>query len=54
MPIAFGGMDIPAQHVVRTVQTVDVAPTLAAYLGIKPPSGSFGMVLPEIFTENKK
>lgn len=54
VPIAFGGMDIPAQHVVRTVQTVDVAPTLAAYLGIKPPSGSFGMVLPEIFTENKK
>jgi len=52
VPIAFGGMDIPARHIMRRVQTVDIAATLAAYLGMKPPSGSAGMPLVELFTEN--
>ena len=30
------------------VQTVDITPTLAAFLGIKPPSGSHGNVLVEV------
>ena len=51
VPIAFGGMNIPAQHVVRSVQTVDIAATLAAYLGIKPPSGSAGVPLMEVFSD---
>ncbi|MGB3211417.1 MAG: alkaline phosphatase family protein [Desulforhopalus sp.] len=49
VPIAFGGMHVPAQRVLREVHTVDIAPTLAAYLGIKPPSGSSGMILQEVF-----
>ncbi len=51
VPIAFSGMNIPAQHVVRRVQTVDIAATLAAYLGIKPPSGSAGVPLMEVFSD---
>ena len=51
VPIAFGGLDIPAQHVARSVQTVDIAATLAAYLGIKPPSGSAGVPLVEVFAD---
>jgi len=50
VPIVFGGMNIPAQHVTRKVQTVDIAATLAAYLGIKPPSGSVGVPLTEVFS----
>lgn len=53
VPIAFGGMDIPSQHVVRRVFTVDIAATLAAYLGIKPPSGSAGVPLVEVFSNTE-
>ena len=51
VPIVFAGMNIPAQQVRRQVETVDVAATLAAYLGIKPPSGSAGKTLTEIFAK---
>ncbi|MFT5728586.1 MAG: putative AlkP superfamily pyrophosphatase or phosphodiesterase [Desulforhopalus sp.] len=51
VPIIFGGMDIPAQHVVRRVQVVDIATTLATYMGTKPPSGSAGVPLVEVFTD---
>ena len=54
VPIAFGGMEIPAQHIMRRVHTVDIAATLAAYLGVKPPSGSTGMILEEVFAEKEK
>jgi hypothetical protein len=54
VPIAFAGMEIPAQHITRRVHTVDIAATLAAYLGIKPPSGSAGLVLEEVFAEKEK
>jgi predicted AlkP superfamily pyrophosphatase or phosphodiesterase len=53
VPIAFGGLEIPAQHVMRRVQTVDIAATLAAYLGTKPPSGSAGVPLVEVFADSK-
>jgi predicted AlkP superfamily pyrophosphatase or phosphodiesterase len=49
VPIVFAGMDIPAQHVQRSVLTVDIAPTLTTFLGIKPPSGAAGEPLVEIF-----
>ncbi len=54
VPIVFGGMNIPAQHVIRRVQTVDIAATLAAYLGIKPPSGSAGVPLMEVFSNKNR
>ena len=49
VPIVFAGMRIPAQHIERRVLTVDIAPTLGSLLGIKPPSGSAGVPLVEIF-----
>jgi predicted AlkP superfamily pyrophosphatase or phosphodiesterase len=54
VPIAFAGMKIPAQHIQRRVHAIDVAPTLATFLGIKPPSGSSGIPLVEIFAEEMK
>jgi predicted AlkP superfamily pyrophosphatase or phosphodiesterase len=48
VPIVFAGTDIEPEIVYRRVHTVDVAPTLSAFLGIKPPSGSVGNVLHEV------
>ncbi len=42
VPIVFAGAGLAAQTVDRRVLTVDVAATLSAYMGIKPPSGSAG------------
>lgn len=50
VPLIFVGPGIEPQTVARRVETIDVAPTLAALLGTKPPSGSVGLVLPETFT----
>lgn len=47
VPIIFSRPDITAQRISRRVETVDVAPTVAAYLKIKAPSGSRGDVLDE-------
>lgn len=47
VPIILHGPGIPTARVGRRVETVDVAPTIAAYLGIKPPTGSTGVVLLE-------
>ena len=49
VPIAFAGMQIPAQHVYRRVLTVDIATTLSTFLGVKPPSGAAGVPLVEVF-----
>ena len=51
VPIVFAGAGIPAKGVYRRVQTVDVAPTLAALLGIKPPSGAAGTPLVEVLVQ---
>ena len=48
VPVIFAGPDISPAAVYRRVETVDVAPTISAYLGIKPPSGSRGRVLDEV------
>ena len=48
VPILFAGPGISSGTVSRRVGPYDIAPSLAAYLGIKPPSGSVGDVLPEI------
>jgi predicted AlkP superfamily pyrophosphatase or phosphodiesterase len=49
VPIAFAGMQIPARHVYRRVLTVDIVPTLSAFLGVKPPSGAAGVPLLEVY-----
>jgi hypothetical protein len=44
----FYGAGVKAGSYARGIAVNDVAPTLASFLGIEPPSGSFGRVLPEI------
>lgn len=51
VPIIFAGKNIPQNHIYRRVHTTDVAPTLSRYVGAKPPSGSVGFVLEEVFSK---
>jgi len=48
VPIVFAGAGLAAMTVDRKVLTVDIAPTLSAFLSIKPPSGSVGEPLVEV------
>lgn len=48
VPIIFAGPGIQPGHVARRVETVDVAPTIAALLRIKPPTGALGIPLIEV------
>jgi arylsulfatase A-like enzyme len=48
VPIAFLGAGIPALRVERMIATVDIAPTLAALLRVRPTQAVDGVVLPEI------
>jgi len=48
VPIIFAGAGLSAEKVYRPVRTVDLSPTLSAYLGIKPPSGAVGQPLVEV------
>lgn len=47
VPILIAGPGIEPARVSRRVETIDVAPTIAAYLGAKPPSGALGLPLLE-------
>jgi len=47
----FAGPGIPVGRVSRHVSTVDVAPTLAALLGMSPPSSAAGSVLEEVLPQ---
>ena len=51
VPVIFVGPGIPAGVVRREIQPADVAPTLAALLGMSPPGSAQGTVLPEVFRE---
>jgi predicted AlkP superfamily pyrophosphatase or phosphodiesterase len=48
VPILFAGHGLTPLTVSRPVSTTDIAPTLAAYLGIKYPSGTVGVPLSEV------
>lgn len=48
VPIIFAGPSIKAQTVHRLVHPVDVAPTIAAFLGITPPCAAQGSPLEEV------
>jgi predicted AlkP superfamily pyrophosphatase or phosphodiesterase len=48
VPIIFAGANVEPQTIHRRVHPVDVAPTLAAILGIKPPSSAVGQPLQEV------
>ena len=47
VPIIFSGPDIDAQTIHRLVHPVDVAPTIAAFLGMTPPAAAQGTPLKE-------
>ena len=51
VPIIFAGNGLKPRQVYRRVYTVDVAPTLAAWLGTKAPSGAVGQVLSEVLDQ---
>ncbi len=48
VPVIFAGAGLQPQRVHRKVWTVDVARTLAAVAGTKPPSGASGQILQEV------
>jgi len=52
VPIIFAGHGLKPLDVHRPVETVDVARTLAAYIGTKPPSGASGKVLEEVVRQH--
>jgi len=48
VPVIFAGAGLPAVTVNRPITPYDIAPTLAAYFSVKPPSGAIGIPLPEV------
>ncbi|MEH6910765.1 MAG: alkaline phosphatase family protein [Oceanicoccus sp.] len=48
VPVMFAGPSIKPSQVSRRIHTVDIARTLSAYVGAKPPSGAVGNVLKEV------
>jgi predicted AlkP superfamily pyrophosphatase or phosphodiesterase len=48
VPVIWMGPGIEPGRIARRVETVDVAPTIAAYLGVKYPSGARGRAMAEI------
>jgi len=53
VPMIFAGCGLRPLEVYRRVNTVDVAITLAAWLGTKPPSGATGRVLHEVMGQGR-
>jgi predicted AlkP superfamily pyrophosphatase or phosphodiesterase len=51
VPVFFAGSGIDKKTVHRSVSPYDVAPTLAARLRIKPPSGAYGQPLVEVLDD---
>lgn len=48
VPLIFAGAGLSAVTVSRPVTPYDIATTVAAFLGVKPPSGAIGVPLPEV------
>jgi hypothetical protein len=48
VPVVFAGSKLPPRRIYRSIETVDIAPTLSAIVGTKPPSGARSGPLPEI------
>lgn len=48
VPVIWMGPGIKPGRIARKVETVDVAPTISAYLGVKYPSGSRGNPMVEV------
>jgi predicted AlkP superfamily pyrophosphatase or phosphodiesterase len=52
VPVIFAGGRLRPQRIYREIETVDVAPTLAAVVGAKPPSGARGAPLIEVLQDH--
>jgi hypothetical protein len=48
VPVIFAGPGVPSRKIHRQIQPADVAPTLAAVLGMSPPASSQGTILVEV------
>jgi predicted AlkP superfamily pyrophosphatase or phosphodiesterase len=48
VPVVFAGGSLTGRRIYREIHTIDVAPTLAAVVGVKPPSGARGAPLIEV------
>ena len=51
VPIAFWGAGVTPHMYTERARTVDIAPTLAAFLGVKPSEPLDGLVLPAVFAK---
>ncbi len=51
VPVFFAGAGLKAASVTRRITPYDIAPTLASYLNVKPPSGSAGNPLSEVLAK---
>ncbi len=51
VPVIFAGAGLSSVTVSRPVTPYDIAATLAAYLGVKPPSAAIGIPLPEVLKQ---
>jgi predicted AlkP superfamily pyrophosphatase or phosphodiesterase len=54
VPVVFAGGSLSARRIYREIQTVDVATTLAAIVGVKPPSGARGAPLIEVLPSRQR
>ena len=54
VPVVFAGGKLSGRRIFRSVEPADIAPTLAAVLGIKAPSGARGLPLDEVMHAFKK
>ena len=53
VPVIWMGPGIEPGRIARRVETVDVAPTISAYLGVKYPSGSRGNPMVEVVVQHQ-
>ncbi len=53
-PVIFAGAGLSGQRIDRSVTPYDIAPTLAARLHVKPPSGAVGTTLIEVLGQEVK
>ncbi|MFW2439676.1 MAG: alkaline phosphatase family protein [Arenicellales bacterium] len=51
VPVIFAGAGLPTARVNRSITPYDIAPTIASYLKVKPPSGTIGIPLPEVLEQ---
>lgn len=51
VPVIFAGVGLKSSTISRSITPYDIAATLAAYVGVKPPSASIGKPLAEVLGE---